>query len=242
MANKPQIVRRVSVAPSDLMMAVPPFIDQHGANEDKELANGLLRVTRETRVLLGQFFLYVAMTRSKEFANACNASDAKEGAAIVVGSLMRTMVVTIAALFDEDGRTSNVPKTLRTALSPARTEFLRKFHEHYGVEAESQKSRERLVRYGRSIRSGALKAAIRRVVNVRNTFVAHIDFSPPALGEGERAIVRDFDHVISAAAIIVGETNVFVLGRRIDVAGLRKILREEAGGLVSTLKRGFQLL
>jgi hypothetical protein len=92
---------------------------------------------------------------------------------------------------------------------------------------------------GRAIRSGKLKAAIRRVVNVRNSFVAHIDFKPAALGEGERAIIRDFDHVISAASIIVGETNVFVLGRRVDVAGLRMILREEAGGLVSTLKRGF---
>jgi len=220
-------------------MVVPPFIDQHGENEDKLLASELLRVTKETRVLLGQFFLYIAMTRSKGFAEACNASDAKEGAAIVVGSIMRTMVVTVAALFDENPRTSNIPKILRTALSPSRSEFIRGFHEHYGVEAESQKSRERLVKYGRAIRTGKLKAAIRRLINVRNTFVAHIDFEPVALGEGERAIVRDFDHVISAASIIVGEANVFVLGRKVDIAALRKILRREAGGLVSALVCGF---
>jgi hypothetical protein len=47
--------------------------------------------------------------------------------------------------------------------------------------------------------------------------------------------------VISAASIIVGEANVFVLGRRVDVAGLRIILREEAGGLVSTITRGFKV-
>jgi hypothetical protein len=85
---------------------------------------------------------------------------------------------------------------------------------------------------------------INEVINTKldpaeNTFIAHIEFSPAALGEGERAIVRDFDHVISATSIIVGEANVFVLGRKIDIAGLRKILRCEANGLVSALARGF---
>jgi hypothetical protein len=240
LANEPVVVKRAKVAKSDFMMTVPPFIDQHGADEDKRLARELLRVTRECRVLLGQFFLYTAMTRSKEFAGACNASDAREGAAIVVGSLMRIMVVTIAALFDEDRRTSNIPKILRTALSPARSAFSVEFHKRYGVETESKKSQETLIKYGRAIRGGKLKAAIRRLVNVRNTFVAHIDFLPATLGEGERAIVRDFDHVISAASIIIGEANVFVLGRRIDAANLRKILRREAGGLVSVIARGFK--
>jgi hypothetical protein len=221
------------------MKMVPPFIDQHGENEDKNLAKELLRISRETRVLLGQFFLYTAMTRSKEFADACNASDAAEGSAIIVGSLMRTIVVTIAALFDTDSRASNIPKILRIALSPARSEFLSSFHKHCGVEVESQRSRKRLIKYGRAIKAGKLKAAIRRLVRVRNTFVAHIDFEPAPLEPLERAIIRDFDHIISAASIIVGEANVFVLGRRIDVASLRSILRKEAGGLVSTLSRGF---
>jgi hypothetical protein len=152
LANEPLVVNRVQLAKSDFMMAVPPFIDQHGAEEDKLLARELLKVSRECRVLLGQFFLYTAMTRSKEFAKTCNASDAREGAAIVVGSLMRTMVVTIAALFDEDKRTSNIPKILRAASSPARSEFLRKFHKHYDFETESNKSRRTLVKYGRAIR------------------------------------------------------------------------------------------
>ena len=233
------VVRSLSLS-SDMMSEVPTYIDQHGTDEDKLLAKELLRVSKETRVLLGQFFLYLAMTRSKEFAEACNASDAKEGAAIVVGSIMRTMVVTIAALFDEDPRTSNIPKTLRTALSPPRSEFLLRFHKYCGVETEAQKSRVGLIKYGRSIRTGELNAAIRRIINVRNTFIAHLELQPATMEKGQRAIVRDFDHVVSAAAIIVGEANVFALGRRVHTAALRKILRQQAAGLVSTLVRGFQ--
>jgi hypothetical protein len=236
MTNGSLTANRVSVSAADVMKLVPPFIDQHGSVEDKNLANEMLRISIETRVLLGQFFLYVALTRSRDFGSALNASDAKEGVAIVIGSLMRTMVVTIAALFDEDPRTSNIDKILRTALHSDRYPFFQSFHKQYGVEADAEKSRKRLIKYGRAIRKGKLRDAIRRLVSVRNTFVAHIEFEPATRASHERAIVRDFDHVISAAAIIVGEANVFTLGRRIDISSLRKILRREAGGLVSTLR------
>src|SRR5260370_1245375 len=143
--SKPHTVTAVSVSATEFMMLVPPYIEQHGSNEDKALAKEILRITKEIRVFLGQFFLFTPITRSKEFANTCNMSDAKEGAAIVVGSLMRAMVVTIAALFDDDARTSNIPKMVRTALNPVRCEFSFMFHKHYGVEAAAQTSRERLV-------------------------------------------------------------------------------------------------
>jgi len=240
MVTSPPTAKRETAWLSDMMMLVPPFIEQHGSIEDKNLANEMLRISKEVRVLLGQFFLYVALTRSRDLASALKTSDAKEGVAIVVGSLMRTMVVTVAALFDEDPRTSNISKVLRTALRPDRCQFFQSFHRQYDVEPEAEQSRERLIKYGRAIRTGKLRDAIRRLVNVRNTFVAHIEFQPAARADHDRAIVRDFDHVISAAAIIVGEANVFTLGRRVDISALRRILREEADGLVSTLRRGLE--
>jgi hypothetical protein len=222
------------------MMLVPSFIDQHGSVEDKNLASEILRISRETRVLLGQFFFYVALTRSREVADALKTSNAKEGVAIVVGSLMRTMVVTIAAFFDDDQRTSNISKVLRAALRPDRPAFFQSFHRQYGVETEAEVSRKRLIKYGRALRMGKLRDAIEKIVNVRNTFVAHIEFQPATQSNRERAIVRDFDHVISAAAIVDGEANVYTLGRRVDISNLRQILREEAGGLVSTLLLGLR--
>ena len=81
--------------------------------------------------------------------------------------------------------------------------------------------------------------AIKRLKHVRNTFVAHLDAAPVSLPDEQRAIVHDFDYVISAASVIVGEANVFLLGRRVDIPDLRRILRDEAGGLVATLIKGF---
>jgi hypothetical protein len=67
-------------------MAIPHFIDQHGSSEDKRLASEALRITREIRVLLSQLFVYVALTRSRDFADACSASDAAEGVNILISS------------------------------------------------------------------------------------------------------------------------------------------------------------
>lgn len=75
------------------------------------------------------------------------------------------------------------------------------------------------------------------MAGVRNMFVAHFDMEPDA--QNKRAVIRDLGHVISAAAIVVAEANVYVLGRRVDTRELRRILRKEAGGFVETLKRGF---
>jgi hypothetical protein len=237
--SDPQVVSRVSINATDFLKTVPPFITQHGSDDDKRLADEALRISIANRVLLGQFFLYTALTRSKEFATACNASEAKAGVNIVVGSLMRTMVVGIAALFDENPRTNNISKMLKMALDQERSEFLNRFHRHYENEEVAAASRIKLIKYGRDVRRGRLSAPIKRLKHVRNTIVAHLDAAPVNLPDGERAIVHDFDYAISAASVIVGEANVFVLGRTVNIPDLRRILREEAGGLVATLTRGF---
>jgi hypothetical protein len=233
------VVKRVPINATDFLKTVPPFIDQYGSDDDKRLADEALRISIAIRVLLGQFFLYTALTRSADFARACNASEAKEGVAIVVGSLMRTMVVSIAALFDDDPKTNNIPKMLKMALDREQSDFLNRSHRHYENEETAAASRIKLIKYGRAVRKGRFSAAIKRLKHVRNTIVAHLDVAPVSLPNGQRAIVHDFDHVVSAASIIVGEANVFVLGRRVNIPDLRRLLREEAGGLVATLIKGF---
>jgi hypothetical protein len=236
--SEPQEVNRVTVTYDDLPMLVPTYIDQFGESEDKALASEMLRITREVRVLLGQLFLYIAMSRSSEFGAACNASEAKGGRRVILGGLLKSMIVCSAALFDEDPRTSNISKLLRNALSPDRSAFLNRFHENYGVAPIAQDSSRLLVKYGRKLKRGKLRDAIQAMVDLRNTSIAHFDSQP---NSKNRALVRDLDYVISAASIVVGEANVYVLGRRIDFGGLRRILRKEANGFVDTLRRGLSL-
>jgi hypothetical protein len=103
---------------------------------------------------------------------------------------------------------------------------------------EAKASQDRLVKYGRMLRSGDLRDAIQAMIGVRNTFVAHFDMQPNP--RHRKALIRDLDHVISAASVVIGEANVYVLGREIDTEELRKILRKDAEGFVGTLKRGFR--
>lgn len=232
-------MKPTTVTYDDIPMSLPPYVDQFGGSEDKAVASEMLRLTREARVLLGQFFLYVAMSRSSEFGAACNASEAKAGRRIILSSLLKSMVVSSAALFDEDPRTSNIPKLLRVALSPDRSVLLNRFHENYGVTSAAQASSRLLVKYGRMLKRGKLRDAIQAIVGVRNASIAHFDSQ--ANSKGRTALVRDLDHVISAASIVIGEANVYVLGRRIASGELRRILHKEANGFVDTLRRGFSV-
>jgi hypothetical protein len=231
-------VRPVSVFRNQISMLVPPFIEQHTNQEIIGLANELLRLTREVRVLAGQFYLYKAMTRSPRFVEAFAASSAQDGVNIVVGALMRTMVVSIAAAFDADSRTSNLPKLLKKALKPNAASQFARFHQHYGVAAEGEVSRLRLVSYQRALKNGRVRQAADRLTHVRMTHVAHFDAAPAPKTDSEKAIIRDLDLAVLGLGIVVAEANVFVLGRRIDFPELRKVLHKQADDLCDVMTRG----
>ena len=231
-------VRPVSVSRNQISMLVPPFIEQHTNPEIIGLANELLRLTREVRVLAGQFYLYKAMTRPSRFIETFATSPAQDGINIVVGALMRTMVVSIAAAFDADSRTSNLPKLLKKALKPNAASQFARFHQHYGVTTEGEASRLKLASYQRSLKNGRVRQAADRLTHVRMTHVAHFDAAPVPRTDSEKAIIRDLDRVVLGLGIVIAEANVFVLGRRIDSAELRKLLHKQADDLCNVMIRG----
>jgi hypothetical protein len=228
-------VTPVTASRHQILMSVPPYIEQHTNEDTIALVKELLRLTREIRVLLGQFYLYVAMTRSPRLAQGLNETAAAAGARIVIGSLMRTMTISLAAIFDEDPRTSNCRRSSGWALSPAHSKFFRKFHAHYGVSTQAETSYARLVKYQRQLKAGPIRQAIQRLMNIRKSYIAHFDADPAVLSAADRAIVRDIDRVIAVAAIIVGEANFLIAGRSIDRTDLRTILRHDAEGFCNAL-------
>ncbi|WP_156948518.1 hypothetical protein [Bradyrhizobium sp. WSM1417] len=219
-----------------ISMLMPEFTEAFGSEDDKALARELLLITREIRVLLGQLFLYRAMSRSKRFVDACNHSTAAEGANIVVATLLRSMIISTAALFDEDRRAASLRRTLTAALRPDRSEFLQLLHARNGSAELAGISAQRLVKYSRALRRGKLGEAIATLAELRNTAIAHFDLQPKITGR--RAMIHDIDHVISAASIVAGEANVWVLARKVDGPALRHILRKDATGFVGVLQNG----
>ena len=237
--KEPMTVKRVSVPSHDaLTMLVPPFIEQHTDKGTIALAKGMLRVTKEARVLAGQFDLYTEMTRSRPFTEAIANSGAQNGVNIVVGSLLRTMVVSVAALYDKDSRTNNLPKLIKKANEPAVVAHLLKFHAHYDRSSEAEASRRRLVSYQRKLKSGWVKEAAERLAHVRMTHVAHFEADPPPRSDAEKAVIRDLDRVVLATGLIVAQANVFVLGRWIILPELLRTMRRQSGDFCDALIAG----
>jgi hypothetical protein len=122
-------------------------------------------------------------------------------------------------------------------MTPARSTFLKQFHKHYDVVEAASASSTRLVKYGRMLKRGRLREAIRAVIDVRNNYIAHFDLNPKPRGR-RRAIIRDLDVVISSASIVFGEAKFYIGGRRVDADDLKRLLRREADGFVTTLQNG----
>jgi AbiU2 len=237
-SSNTRTVARVSVTRDEIPMLVPPYIDQHAPAHIKVTVQVMLRITKEVRTILGQFYLYLALTRNRPLSKMVVKSSAAEGARIVIGSLMRTLVVSVAGLFDDDPQTSNLPKLIRAGLTREAVAFFSAFHGHYDVPVSGESARQKLIKYQRAMSRSPLRPAIDRIKRVRRTIVAHFDAAPEGVPQDRRALVRDYDHIIAAAAVITGEANKWMIGRTVDAGELRKILRADAGGFCDVLMRG----
>jgi hypothetical protein len=86
-SSNTRAVARVSVTREEIPMLVPPYIDQHAPAHIKVTVQEMLRITKEVRIILGQFYLYLALTRNRPLSKIVVKSSAAEGARIVIGSL-----------------------------------------------------------------------------------------------------------------------------------------------------------
>ena len=228
-------MERVSVTEQQISMLVPPYIDQHTTLKTKTSVQEMLRVTREVRTILGQFYIYSALTRTPSLSKAVSASAASDGVRVIIGSLMRTLIVSTAALFDDNPKTSNLPKLIKSSLTTDSQKAFNDFHAHNGSSSIGMEACNRLVNYRRKMSRSPLRQAVDRIKLVRNRVVAHFESEPDPVTNDMKATVRDYDYVIAAAAIITGESNIWMIGRKVNVPELRQILRNEARGFCDVL-------
>jgi hypothetical protein len=128
----------------DELMAVPAYTLLNGSERDKELAREILRLTRELRVVLGQFAMYRSLTSDREFGEACDRSSATNGLRVLIGALLRTIVISITAIFDVDPQTSNIKKITKQTIDKRGLEFLDKMHASKGNTPAFERSRDLL--------------------------------------------------------------------------------------------------
>jgi hypothetical protein len=219
-------------------MIIPPYVEKHGRPETITLAKETLRVAKEVRVILGQFYLYIAIARDRSLREAITRAKADQGLAITEGALLRMLVIGTAAIFDKDEKTSGLQKLVRNSLKSAAVDDLIAFHAHYDFKDQAMQVKEKLVRIQRRLRSSAFSRAIKNLTTVRNTVVAHFDANPDPVSPEGRALLKDVDRAMAIASSLVIATNFWVLGRIVDVAGARALMRADAAQLTGLLKRG----
>jgi hypothetical protein len=226
------------MAPEKIPMIVPPYVEKHGRPHTITLANETLRMSKEVRVILGQFYLYIAIARDRSLREAIAKAKADQGLAITEGALLRMLVIGIAAIFDKDEKTSGLQKLVRNSLKSAAVDDLNAFHAHCGFEDRARRVKEQLIRIQRRLKSGAFSRAIKNLTTVRNTVVAHFDANPDPVSPEGRALLKDVDRAMAIASSLVIASNFWVLGRMVDVAGARALMRADAAQLTGLLRRG----
>jgi AbiU2 len=194
--------------------------------------------SKQARIALGNYYVFIELTRKRPVVDAINNNSLAFGVRIVVGALIRDLIVNLASLFDHNTEATDLRRIINALLHPDNRDTFEKFHASFTVPYESEVGRERLRRYQRRLGKGELGESLQRIISLRTQVVAHLDQNPEYTSG--RPLVRDIDHVLAAACIIIWNANVFAVGRWIDAAQTRGICRGHASTFAAALLRGIE--
>lgn len=208
-------------------------------NASPSLREALARLdaaAQQARRALNTRYLFLEMKRKPAFTDAINNTSIVPGANIVAGALLVDLIIKLASLFDQDQSALDLRRIVNVLLHPEHTRVLEEFHASLSAPYDTETGRARLNRYRKKLGGGKLGAALRRIVDLRNQGVAHLDQNPSY--PNGRPLIRDIDHVLAAVCAIIWNANAFAVGRRIDAAEVRKICRGYASSFTGVILKG----
>src|SRR5262249_53556285 len=142
----------------------------------------------------------------------------------------------LASLFDQSPRAIDLRRIVNVLLRPEHNEIFEQFHASFPVPYNTAAGRARLIQYRKKLNEGKLGVALKRILDLRNQGVAHLDQSP--IYPSGRPLIRDADYVLAAACAIVWNANIFGVGRNIDAAQVREICRGYASSFTEVIAKG----
>ncbi len=202
----------------------------------KRQLEALNAIGKQARIAAGSYYLFLALTRDRQFIECVNRAQAAYGIRIVVGSLIRDLIINLASMFDQNSNATDLRRVLNALLHRDNDEISRNFHATYGGGYDRDAAKARLASYRKRLNSNNLARALHRIVDLRKQAVAHIDMEPE-FTKG-RPLIRDIDYVLAAACIIVCDAYLFGLGRKIDASQTRDICRRGAASFAGIIRNG----
>jgi hypothetical protein len=202
----------------------------------REAFSRLDAATEQTRRALNVHYLFIEMKRTRPFAAAVNNTRVADGANVVASALIIDLIIKLASLFDRDPKAIDLRRIINSLLRPEHARVFEQFHASFSVPYDAAAGRARLNRYRKMLGEGKLGAALRRIVDLRNQGIAHLDQNP-SYPDG-RPWIRDTDYALAAACAITWNANAFAVGRFIDAAQVRKICRGYASSFTGVILKG----
>jgi AbiU2 len=190
------------------------------------------RATNHSVVASHRYEMYRAIARDADFVARINMTSCASGLNTVRGALVATLVISLAALFDQSRDATSLHKVLNPFLSPANAAAFAAIHHTFFVPIDSDRMLSLLRRLRFRLSRNPLKGAIERLRDLRHQDVAHLDLNP-AFPKGP-ALTSDIDLVYAVSANVIVKCNRFC-GLDIRASEIRANARSQAHTLCQSV-------
>lgn len=217
----------------------PPVTDREVAPAAApEFRTALHAMNEATRRVRNSFLVLYAFRELQrpDVVGAVNARGPAVGTEVVIQALLRDLVVSTSALYDQNVRAIHVGRILKTLMKPEHRAPLAAFHRTWAVAPDLTREMQLLSARCKRLRRGPVAQALDRLQDHRHQMVAHFDLEP----EYPRGFpyIRDIPVVLSATAFVLHKAQFIMLGRDLDMVGMRRRAREYAGSFADTVRLG----
>ena len=173
--------------------------------------------------------LFRAFGRDQRFLDKVNGTGVAPAIGLLRTSLSSTLIIGLAGLFKSDQRSVNLRHLLKALCNERHAAFFAEEHRRHTPPIDSEHQRGRLVRMQRRINREPLRSCLKRIDDLRDQAVAHIELSPAP--DFVWPLVTDVSKAYVAASNITFTALHYMTRRRVVV----RRYREEA----KTLTRDF---
>lgn len=188
--------------PHPIIGAVPDMPDALRAGLEV-----LRRATGHFLIVVHRYEMYQALARDGEFVARINLSTAAAGLNTIRGALAATLVISLAALFDQDSDATALTRALNSIITSANTVPFATLHPAFTPPIDTDRALNGLRRLRSRLSREPLNKAISRLRDLRNQDVAHLDVDPDFRKGPART--GDIDLVYAASANIIVKANRF---------------------------------
>jgi hypothetical protein len=157
--------------------------------------------------------------RDEAFLRKVNGTDVAPAIGVLRTCISDSLILSLAMLFKSDPKAVNLRQLLNHLCRPEYTAFFAAAHRRCHPPLDTERQRGRLIYMQRRINRDPLRGCIKRIDDLRDQGVAHLDRAPKP--DFEWPLMRDVSMAFAAAANITVTALHYMTWRRFNVRASR---------------------